>query len=527
MQVTETLSSGLKREFKVVVAAQELDNELNKRLNELAGKANIKGFRPGKVPVPHLKRVYGKSVMAEVVQKQLDDASKKVLEERNLKPAYQPEVKLPEDQAEVERIFDGKGDLSYTMSLEVIPTFELKDTTGLTLARHVIDVTDAHVDEALGRLAGQYKDWQAKDGKAKKGDRVTMSFVGKIDGQVFDGGSAENVPLEIGSGQFIPGFEDQLQGAKAGDDLTVKVTFPETYGVATLAGKPAEFEVKVTGVEEPKETVIDDEFAKKLGLEGLDKLKETVRDRMSQEFGQMTRLKLKRDVLDALDETYSFELPEKLVDAEFNGIWNALDAEMKRSGKSFADENTTEEDARKEYRAIAERRVRLGLVLGTLGEREGVTVTDDELQRALVDRARQFPGQERKVFDYYRKNANALLELRGPIFEQKVVDHIVSKAEVSEKKVTREELQALVQDEDEHDHDHDHDHHDHDHAHHDDDHDHHDHAHHDHDHDHHDHAHHDHDHGHHDHAHHDHAHAPHEHKPVTRKAPVKKGKRGE
>src|SRR4029079_4569232 len=204
MQVTETLSSGLKREFKVVVAAQELDKELNRRLTELAGKANIKGFRPGKVPVPHLKRVYGKSVMAEVVQKQLDDASKKVLEDRNLKPAYQPEVKLPEDEAEVARIFDGKSDLAYTMSLEVIPTFELKDTTGLVLERHVIEVTDAHVDEALGRLAGQYKDWQAKDGKAKKGDRATISFVGKIDGETFEGGTAENVPLELGSNQFIP-----------------------------------------------------------------------------------------------------------------------------------------------------------------------------------------------------------------------------------------------------------------------------------------------------------------------------------
>lgn len=532
MQVTETLSSGLKREFKVVVAAQELDKELNKRLTEIAGKANIKGFRPGKVPVPHLKRVYGKSVMAEVVQKQLDDASKQVLAERNLKPAYQPEVKLPEDEAEVARIFDGQGDLSYTMSLEVVPTFELKDTSGLTLERHVIDVTDAHIDEALGRLAGQYKDWEAKDGKAKKGDRVTMSFVGKIDGTAFEGGSAENVPLEIGSGQFIPGFEDQLEGAKAGDELAVKVTFPETYGVATLAGKPAEFEVKVSGVEAPKETVIDDEFAKKLGLESLDKLKETVRERMGQEFGQMTRLKLKRDVLDALDGTYSFELPEKLVEAEFNGIWNALDQEMKRSGKSFADENTTEEDARKEYRAIAERRVRLGLVLGTLGEKEGVTVNDDELQRALIDRARQFPGQERKVFDYYRKNANALLELRGPIFEQKVVDHIVSKATVSEKQVTREELQAMVQDEEDHvhhDHDHDHHHHDHDHDH---DHDHHhhdhDHAHHHHDHDH---AHHDHDHAHHDHAHHDHghdhAHTPPAPAPVKRAPSAKKGKRGE
>ncbi|MGE3875474.1 MAG: trigger factor, partial [Parvibaculaceae bacterium] len=403
-----------------------------------------------------------------------------------------------------------------------------KDTAGLALQRHVIDVTDDHVGEALGRLAGQYKDWQAKEGTAAKGDRVTISFLGKIDGEAFEGGTAENVPLELGSGQFIPGFEDQLTGVKAGDDVVVKVTFPDSYGVATLAGKPAEFEVKVASVEAPKDAAMDDEFAKKLGLESLDKLKETIKERLGQEFGQMTRLKLKRDVLDALDKTYSFELPEKLVETEFNGIWSALENEMQRTGKSFADEGTTEEEARKEYRAIAERRVRLGLVLGTLGEKEAISITDDELQRALLDRARQFPGQERRVFEYYRKNANALLELRGPIFEQKVVDHIVSKANVAEKAVTREELQALVQDEDEHDHDHDHaqhDHdHDHDHAHHDHDHDHHDH---DHDHDHH---HHDHDHGHHhhehDHAHHDHAHAPQHQAPVRRTA-QRKGKKGE
>ena len=536
MQVTETLSSGLKREFKVVVAAQDLDKELNKRLSEMAGKAHLKGFRPGKVPVPHLKRVYGKSVMAEVVQKQLDEASKQVLADRNLKPAYQPEVKLPEDEEEVARIFDGKSDLAYTMSLEVIPTFELKDTGGLDLDRHVIDITDAHVDEALGRIASQYKDWQSKDGKAEKGDRATISFVGKIDGTAFEGGTAENVPLELGSGQFIPGFEDQLVGTKAGDDLQVKVTFPDSYGVAALAGKPAEFDVKVVSVEAPKDSAIDDEFAKKLGVESLDKLKETVRERLGQEFGQMTRLKLKRDVLDALDKTYSFELPEKLVETEYNGIWNALENEMKRTNKSFADENTTEEDARKEYRAIAERRVRLGLVLGTLGEKEGVTVNDEELQRALLERARQFPGQERRVFDYYRKNTNALLELRGPIFEQKVVDHIVSKANVKDKPVTRDELRALVQDEDEHDHaghdhDHDHDHHhdhDHDHGHdHDHDHDHHDHDHHHHDHDH---AHHDHD---HDHAHHDHDHAHHDHahegekQPAKKKAAAKKSKKAD
>jgi trigger factor len=496
MQVTETLSSGLKREYKVVVAADELGRELDKRLSELANTANIKGFRPGKVPVPHLKRVYGKSIMAEVVQKKVDDASKKVLEERNLKPAYQPEVKLPDDKDEVEKVFDGKGDLAYTMSLEVIPAFELQDVSGVELERHVVDVEDAHIEDTLTRIAAQSKDWEPKSGAAENGDRVTLGFLGKIDGTPFEGGSAEDVPLELGSGQFIPGFEEQLVGVKAGDERLVNVTFPETYNVATLAGKPAEFEVKIKSVDAPKATVIDDDFAKKVGMENLDKFREDVRTRLGREYGRMTDLKMKRDVLDALDKLYTFELPEKLVEAEFNGIWNALENEMKRAGKSFADEGTSEEEARKEYRAIAERRVRLGLVLGTMGEKEGITVGDEELRDGLIARAGQFPGQQRQVLDFYRKNPNALVEIRGPIFEKKVVDHIVSKAKVSDKKVTREELQALVQDEDDHaGHDHAaHDHHDHEHDHnHGHDHDHHDHSHdHGHDHDHHDH---DHDHG--------------------------------
>ena len=499
MQVTETLNAGLKREFQIVVPSHELDRELNRRLTELAGKANLRGFRPGKVPVPHLKRVYGKSVMAEVVQQQVDDVSKQVLAERNLKAAYQPEVKLPDDKEEVEKIFDGNGDLSYTLAFEVVPTFELQGVEGVSLERHVVPVTDEHINEAVERISGQLKDWQDKDGAAEKGDRVTISFIGRIDGEAFEGGTANDVPVEIGAGQLIPGFEDQLIGAKAGDQRTVNVSFPADYGVERLAGKPAEFAVTVGKVEAPKPNVLDDEFAKKFGLESFEKLRENVRERLADEFGQMTRMKLKRDVLDALDKAYVFELPEKLVDAEFAGIWNALSAEMKRSGKSFEDEGTTEEDARKEYRAIAERRVKLGLVLGSMGERDGVNVTDEELQRALMDRARQFPGQERQVFEYYRKTPGALLELRGPIFEQKVVDGIVAKANVTEKSVTREELRALVQDEEEfehhgHVHDHDHDH-DHDHHHHDD---------HDHDHDHH---HHDHAHGHdHDHDHHDHDH---------------------
>ena len=469
MQVTETLSSGLKREFKVVATAAELGKELDSKLHEMAGRANIKGFRPGKVPVPHLKRMYGKALMAEVVQKTIDDQSKQVLAERNLKPAYQPEVKLPEEEKEVDAIMAGERDFAFSLAFEIIPTFELKDVSGVELTRHVVEITDAQVDEALGRLTAQYKAWEPKDGKAAKGDKVTIGFVGKVNGKVFDGGTAEDVPLELGSGQFIPGFEDQLIGAKAGAELTVNVTFPATYGVKELAGKPAEFAVKVAGVEGPKEGTVDDEFAKKMGFEDLGKLKDMIRSRLSQEYASMTSMKLKRDVLDALDKLYSFELPQRLVEAEFGGIWKALVDEMQKAGKSFADEGTTEEAALKEYRAIAERRVRLGLVLGTLGEKEGIQVNEQELQQSLMARARQFPGQEKQVFDHYRKNPSALIELRGPVFEQKVVDFLVSRAKVTEKSVSREALQAMVQDDEEdhsgHDHEHgDHDH-DHDHAH--------------------------------------------------------------
>jgi trigger factor len=452
MQVTETLSAGLKREYKVVVGQAELDKELNAKLADFSRKANIKGFRPGKVPVSHLKRVYGKSAMAEVLQDAVDSRSKQLLEEKNLKPAYQPEVKLPTDEAEIAAVMDGKSDLSFTMALEVIPDFEVKDHSGLSFTRHVVEVADDQIDETLTRIASQSKNFEektGKSGKAKAGDRVTINFVGTIDGKPFDGGTAEDVALEIGSGQFIPGFEEQLIGAKAGDDVAVKVSFPADYGVAELAGKPAEFATKVTKVEGAQDAVIDEEFAKKMGFEDLAKLRDTIKQSIGAEYGQMSAMKLKRDVLDALDKEYSFELPEKLVEAEFNGIWNALTGEMTRSGKSFADEGTTEEDARKEYRAIAERRVRLGLVLGRMGEKAGVVVSEQELQNALMNRMRQFPGQEKMVIDYYRQNPAAMMELRGPIFEQKVVDSIVSAAKVDEKSVTKDELQKMVEDEDE------------------------------------------------------------------------------
>ncbi|MDE2384940.1 MAG: trigger factor [Alphaproteobacteria bacterium] len=449
MQVTETLNAGLKREFKVVVNAADLNKELDAKLKDLAGRAQIKGFRPGKVPVQHLKNLYGKSAMAEVIQEKVDAQSRQVFADRNLKPAYQPEVKLPEDEKEVTAVMDGKADLAFTVASEVVPDFEVKDFAGLELHKHVVAVADEHLDESLKSLATQYKGYEAKKegAKAEKGDRVTINFVGSIDGTEFEGGKGDDIPLELGSNQFIPGFEDQLVGTKAGDDVTVKVTFPADYGAAHLAGKEASFAVKVNAVEAPSETKIDEDFAKRIGFEDLAKLKEMVKSGIEREFAQMTAMKLKRDVLDAMDKQYAFELPQKLVDGEFDSIWAALSNEMQKAGKTFADENTTEDQARTDYRKIAERRVRLGLVLGTIGEKEGVTITEQELQQALIGRARQFPGQEKQVFDFYRKNQGALLELRGPIFEQKVVDLIVSKAKVSDKAVSRDELKKLVEEE--------------------------------------------------------------------------------
>ncbi len=457
MQVTETVNEGLKRELKVVVPAGDLEEKMIQRLTELAATANIRGFRKGKVPVAHLKRLYGRSVMAEVVQKTVDDSSKQALVEQDLKPAYQPDIGMTEDEDEINSIIDGKADLSYTMNFEVIPAIEIADFAKIKLDRRVVAVEDEHIDEALTNIAGQFKDYEPrKDGaKAEDGDRVTISFVGRVGGEEFEGGSAEDVPLELGSNSFIPGFEDQLVGAKSGDEKLVKVTFPEEYSVDTLAGKDAEFTVNVSAVEAPKASEPNDELAQKIGMENLDKLKENVSGRIAAEFAEMSGMKLKRDVLDILDKEYTFELPEKLVEAEFEQIWAALKREMEQEEKSFEDEDTTEEEAEKEYRAIAERRVRLGLVLGTIGEQAGISVAEDEIERALIERARQFPGQEKQVYEFYKKNPQALVELRGPLFEQKVVDHIAEKAEINEIKMTRDELIHLLEHED-HDHDHDH-----------------------------------------------------------------------
>lgn len=450
MEATELLNEGLKRQYRVVVPAAELEKRLDAKLAEMAKTVRLPGFRPGKVPVKHLKRLYGRQVMAEILDEAVREGVQRVLSDNNLKAAHQPDVALEEGGNEkVDDILAGKADLTFTMTFEITPEVEVKDFSGIELTRYKVKVPDEDVDEAIARIAEHFKDYEDKPegAPAEEGDRVVISFVGRIDGEPFEGGSAEDVPLVLGSGQFIPGFEEQLIGAKAGEERVIRVTFPEEYGVEKLAGKEAEFTVQVKSVEAPVEQEINDEFAQKIGHADLKALRERVRESAEKELEEMAYTQLKRDVLDALDEMYDFPVPQRLVEHEFEHIWHTLEHEMKEHGRTFEDEGTTEEEARKEYRDIAERRVRLGLVLGAIGEKAGITVSNEELQQAIIEQARRFPGQEKEVFEFYKKNPEALVELRGPIFEQKVIDHIIEKAKVTEKEVTREELEKLLEEE--------------------------------------------------------------------------------
>lgn len=442
MQVTETLAEGLKHEFQISVPASDLDAKADARLVDLKDKVRLNGFRPGKVPLSHLKKIYGRSVMAETVEQTIRDTNSQVFTERGFRLATEPKVTMPTEEKAFEQILTGKSDLTYTVSIEVVPPIELADFKSFTVEKPVAEVADADVDEAIKRIADQNRTFASKGegAKAESGDRVTISFKGTINGTPFDGGTGENIQVTIGSNTFIPGFEDQLLGMAAGETRNLKVTFPKNYASETLAGQPAEFETTASLVEAPQDTPIDDEFAKSLGLESLDKLKEAARTRLAAEFATATRQRVKRELLDRLDEAHRFEAPPSLVDEEFNLMWNSIKAEMESSGKTFADEQTTEEAAREEYRKIADRRVRLGLVLSEIGEKNKITVTDDEVSRAVIERARQMPGREKEVWDYYRSNTNALAQLRAPIYEDKVVDFILELANVTEKKVTREDL---------------------------------------------------------------------------------------
>jgi len=431
MEVTETLSDGLKREFQVQVPAADLEARVTERLGELKDRVQLRGFRPGKVPVTHLR------------------LNAKIVSERGLKLAMEPKVTIPNEATAVENVIGGQSDLAYTLALELLPKIELGDFKGIKLERQVAEVTDAQVNEALDRIAEQNRPFAAKGegAKVEKGDRVVIDFAGKIDGAPFEGGSGGDVGVNVGSGTFIPGFEDQLVGMSAGETRLVQVTFPANYASAQLAGKPAEFDVTVKSVEAPAAVTVDDAFAKSLGLESLDKLKAAVKARLQQELAGLSRQRLKRQLLDKLDEMHKFALPPTLAEDEFKNVWAAVEGDLKAQGRTFADEGTTEEKAREEYRGIAERRVRLGLVLAEIGEKNKITVTEDELNRAIMERVRQVPGREQDVWEYYRKNPGAVAAVRAPIFEEKVVDFLVELATVTEKQVSREELLKDEEDE--------------------------------------------------------------------------------
>lgn len=442
MQVTETLSEGLKHEFKISVPASDLDAKAGAKLVDLKDKVRLNGFRPGKVPVTHLKKVYGRSVMAETIDQTIRDANTQLFSERGFKLATEPKITMPTEKAEVEELLNGKTDLTYTVAIEVVPSIALADFKTFQVEKPVADVSDSDVDEAIKRIADTNRGYADKGegAKAASGDRVTISFKGTINGEAFEGGTGEGIQVAIGSNTFIPGFEEQLIGIGANETRTLKVSFPKNYMSEKLAGQPAEFETTATLIEAPQDLTIDDEFAKTLGLESLDKLKEAARERLVAEYAGATRQRVKRALLDRLDEAHRFEAPPSLVDEEFNLMWNSVKAEMDSAGKTFADEDTTEDKAKEEYRKIADRRVRLGLVLSEIGEKNKITVTDDEVGRAVIERARSMPGREKEVWDYYRSNAQALAQLRAPIYEDKVVDFILELANVTEKKVSREDL---------------------------------------------------------------------------------------
>jgi trigger factor len=447
MQVTETLNEGLKRKLAVVIPAADLNSRLDARLDELKATASIKGFRPGKVPTAHLKKVYGKSAMSEVLSDAINSTVGKALDDRSERAAAQPKVDLPEDQSVINDVLDGKSDLSFDVSYEVLPPVELMEFKGLTLDQPVVDIAESDVDAELQRVFRQQRGYEDKgdEGVVEDGDRLGLSFKGTIKGKEFAGGSADHAHLTVGSGEFIPGFEEQLIGMKKGETKTIQVTFPKDYQQEDLQGKKADFEVTILHTDGPTPGVeLNDDFAKKLGLDNVAALRDAVREQMTGALAQMSRQAMKRQILDALDEGHKFAVPEQLVEAEFNTIWDRVKHEIEHHGRSFEDEGTTEDKAKEEYRTIAERRVRLGLVVAEIGNQNKIEVTEQEHQQALIAEVRRFPGQEQQVYDYYRKNPGALASLRAPVFENKVVDYVSELATKTDKKMTRDELAKII-----------------------------------------------------------------------------------
>ncbi|RMF11480.1 MAG: trigger factor [Alphaproteobacteria bacterium] len=458
MQVEETNAEGLKREFKITVGAADIEARLEGQLADLRQRIRLPGFRPGKAPLSLLRKLHGQSLMGQVLEETIQTASQKALEERDLRPALQPKVDI--------KTFEEGKDLEYTLEVEVLPAIEIPDFSKLKLERLVAPVSDEQVEEHLERIASSQKNYEpaAKTYKAKEGDAVVIDFVGKRDGEPFEGGAAEDYQLELGSGAFIPGFEEQLVGVKAGDEKEVKVTFPEHYGAKDLAGKDVVFEVKVKEVRKPAPVKLDDDFAKSLGLEDLEALKKAIHDQVDREQKALSRARLKRSLLDALAETQKFDVPPGMVEMEFEQIWNQVMADLRHQamhegedddghhhhhdGEEMPEIEEPGEDVKAEYRAIADRRVRLGLLLSEVGQKNNITVGQDEITRLIAQEARRFPGQEDKVFEFYTKNPQAMAQLRAPLYEDKVVDFILELADIKDKEVSREELQKAVEEDD-------------------------------------------------------------------------------
>lgn len=440
MECTET-SEGLSRTYKVKVPASELQSRLDERIEEIRPQMRLKGFRPGKVPAAHVRKMFGKSIMGEVVEAVMKESSEKAIADAEVRPASQPNMHMESD---MEKVLDGEEDLAYHMHVDVMPEFEPADVSKLEITRPVAEVDDEALNEALDRVAESNLKYEprGKTAKARDGDAVVIDFVGKLDGEPFEGGAAEGHSLVLGSGSFIPGFEEQLVGAKAGEEKQVEVTFPENYQAEHLAGKDVVFDVTVHEVRAPKKPEIDEEFATGLGIDSLDELKNLVKQQLQQELDNASRAKAKRSLLDALDEAHDFELPPKMVDMEFDQIWQQLQSEMDAGRVSDEDKDKSEDELKEEYRKIAERRVRLGLVLAEIGRLDEIQITEQEVQQALIREAQRYPGQERQVLEFFQKNPDAMAQLRAPIYEDKVVDHLLETVKVKEETVSRDELMA-------------------------------------------------------------------------------------
>ncbi|MHC9234222.1 trigger factor [Pseudooceanicola sp. 502str34] len=441
MQVTETLNEGLKRGYQITVTAAELEAKVQDKLTEAQPEIEMKGFRKGKVPLALLKKQFGPRLLGEAMQEVIDGAMSEHFETSGDRPALQPEVKMQDGEN-----WNEGNDVVVDMSYEKLPEIPEVELKSITLEKMVVKADDAAVDEALKNLAENVKDFETKDGAAEDGDQVVFDFLGKVDGEAFEGGAAEDYPLVLGSGQFIPGFEEQLVGVKAGESKDVTVTFPEEYQAAHLAGKEAVFECTIKDVKAAKDAEIDDELAKKYGAEDLDALKGQIRERLEAEYAGAARAVMKRGLLDALDEKVSFELPPSLVEAEAGQIAHQL---WHEENPDVHDHSHDKIEPTDEHNKLAERRVKLGLLLAELGQKAEVQVTDAEMTQAIMNQARQYPGQERQFFEFIQQNAQMQQQLRAPIFEDKVVDYVFELAEVSEKEVSKDDLTKAVEELDE------------------------------------------------------------------------------